>query len=279
MRTIAEIKEAIEADFMMNATAAEKYGFEVGADFNSVFNKLSIESILFYVFASAAYIMERLFAEHASDIESKIELLTPHRALWYRNKMLEFMAGKPLVEDTDKYDTTEMSDEDIEAARVVKHATANEDTNTSTLVIKVAGESSSGERCPLDEAAAAQLAAYIAEIKDAGVSITLVNQTADVLNCTVDVYYNPLLAAADVQAACRKAIDGYIKNLPFNGEYTNMALLNVLQSVEGVKVVNFTSATAQGVSDAQPIQINGRYTPAAGYFAAGAVTINMIAYA
>lgn len=277
MRTIAEIKEAIEQDFMANSTAAEKYGFEVGDNFADVFSRVSIESILFYIFACAAYIMERLFAEHSEEVTGEIELLTPHRALWYRNKMLDFMANKTLIADTDRYDTTDMSDDDIAAAKVVKHATANEDATTSTLVIKVAGETN-GVRSPLPSATATQLAAYIAEIKDAGVGITLVNQSPDVLVCTVDVYYNPLLVAADVQTACRKAIDDYIANLPFNGEYTNMALLNVLQGVEGVKVVNFTSATAQGVNDANPIVINGRHTPAAGYFTAGAVNINMIAY-
>lgn len=278
MRTISEIKTAIEEDFMANTSAAERYGFEAGSDFNSVFNKVSIESILFYVFACAAYVMERLFVSHKADVEAEIELLTPHRALWYRNKVLAFMAGKTLVDDTDNYDTTEMSDEEIAACRVVKHATANEEVNTSVLTIKVAGETDSGTRCPLSAELATQLSAYIAEVKDAGVKITLVNQSPDVLNCAVDVYYNPLLTSNDVQTACRASIDQYIANLPFNGEYSNMALLNALQTVEGVKIVNFTSATAQGVDDAQPVQINGRYTPAAGYFVAGTISINMIAY-
>lgn len=277
MRTITEIKEAIEADFMANAAAADRYGFEVGADFNSVFNRVSVESILFYVFACAAYVMERLFTDHKADVEERIELLAPHRALWYRNKVLEFMVGKTLVEDTDQYDTSNMTEEDIAAARVVKHATANEDTNTSVLTIKVAGETG-GVRSPLAAAVATQLSAYIAEVKDAGVKITLVNQTPDVLNCTLDIYYNPLLTAEEVQTACRAAIDDYVANLPFNGEFTPMALVNVLQAVEGVKVVSFTSATAQGIGDSEPVQISGRYTPAAGYFTAGTVSLNMVAY-
>ena len=77
-----------------------------------------------------------------------------------------------------------------------------------------------------------QLAAYLAEIKDAGVRINLVNREADTFNCSVDIYYNPMLLPENVRRDCEAAIRSYIANLPFNGEYTNMALIDALQAVE-----------------------------------------------
>lgn len=277
MRSISEIKESIAADFMANETVAAAYGFTVGSDFSATFSKVSLESTLFYIFACAAWVVESLFESHKNDVETALDDLMPHRTKWYRNKTLLFMEGKTLVADTDRYDTTVMTDDQVAALQVVKHATATENSDASLLTIKVAGEKA-GARCRLSDAAAQQLTAYLAEIKDAGVRINLVNNDPDTLSCDVDVYYNPMLTADSVQASCESAIKSYIENLPFNGEYTNMSLIDALQGVDGVKVVEFNSASAMAAGESVATTLNGRYTPAAGYFAPGTITINMIAY-
>lgn len=143
--------------------------------------------------------------------------------------------------------------------------------------IKVAGESG-GERRPLTAEQERQLKAYISKIKDAGVRVALVNMEADTFGCTVDVYYNAMLEPGAVQTACLRAIRDYIENLPFNGEYTNMALVDRLQEVEGVKIVELRGSTAQAANESTTTQINARLTPAAGYFRPGAITVNMKAY-
>ena len=248
-RTIAEIKESIAADFMRNSDVARAYGFEAGAAFTSHFSRVSIESLLFYIVACATWVLECLFDQHKTDVEKRIEEILPHRPKWYRDKVLAFMKDKTLISDTDTYDTVGMGEDDIEAARVVKHAAASENKNTSILTIKVAGEKN-GERCPLDAETETQLAAYIAEIKDAGVRVELVNIDADTFNCEVDIYYDPMLLPEQVENACREAIKEYIENLPFNGEYTNMALVDRLQMVEGVKIPELRSASTSANGEA-----------------------------
>lgn len=277
MRTIAEIKDSMAADFMRSEAVAEAYGFAPGDDFGATFSRVSLESTLFYVFAAAAWVVESLFESHKNDVQTALDDRLPHRAKWYRNRTLEFMSGKTLVPDTDRYDVTGMTDDEIAAARVVKHATATENADASMLTVKVAGESK-GKRSRLDEGTQVQLAAYLAEIKDAGVRVNLVNSDPDTLCCDVDIHYDPMLAPDDVRTACEEAITRYIENLPFNGEYTNMALVDALQKVAGVKVVEFNASTAMAAGENLATTISGRYTPAAGYFKAGTVTINMIAY-
>lgn len=277
MRNISEIKESIASDFMANETVAEAYGFTVGSEFSATFSKVSLENTLFYIFACAAWVVESLFEAHKNDVETSLDNLLPHRAKWYRNKALLFMESKPLIDETDKYDTGNMTDDEIARLRVVKHATATENSDASMLTIKVAGEKA-GSRCKLSNDVETQLTAYFAEIKDAGVRINLVNSEPDTLSCDVDIYYNPMLTADNVQEACEAAIKAYIENLPFNGEYTNMSLIDTLQAVEGVKVVEFNEATAMASGENVATAINGRYTPDAGYFTPGSITINMIAY-
>lgn len=276
-RTIAEIKDSMTADFMRNSDVARAYGFEAGDTFSSHFSRVSVESLLFYIVASATWVLENLFDRHKSDVESRIEEIMPHRPKWYRDKVLAFMKDKTLVTDTDYYDTDGMSDGDIEAARVVKYAAATENTDASILTIKVAGDAG-GKRQPLDSDTEEQLWAYICEVKDAGVRVNLVNQTADTFNCEVDIYFDAMLLSENVEAACRAAITAYIENLPFNGEYTNMALVDRLQAVDGVRIVEMRGSDTMVSGESTPTEINARYVPASGYFAAGDIKLNLYAY-
>lgn len=273
-RTISEIKENMTADFMRNPDVARAYGFEPGAPFTQYFSMASVESLLFYIVATATWVLECLFDRHREDVETRIAEMVPHRPKWYRDKVLAFLKDVPLSGDTDMYDTAGMSDGDIAAARVVKYATATESEDASLLTIKVAGESD-GMRVPLDSDTEKQLRAYISEIKDAGVRINLVNRNADRFHCEVDVYYDALLMPETVESRCCETIRAYIANLPFNGEYTNMALVDALQGVEGVRIVEMCGARTEVDGESTPTMIDARYVPAAGYFNAGNITINM----
>lgn len=276
-REIAEIKESITSDFMRNPDVAKAYGFETGTAFSEKFSRASIENLLFYIVACATWVLETLFDKHRQDVEERIEAIMPHRPKWYRDKALNFMKGKTLQPDTDIYDTSGMGEEDIDAAKVVKYAAATENEGASILTVKIAGESG-GKRCPLDDVTKGQFEAYLTEIKDAGVRISVVNQAPDRFDCEADIYYDPLAGADDVKASCEKTIADYIENLPFNGEYTNMELTNRLQQIEGVKIVELLSAQTFVQGESTPTKINARYTTASGYFTGGTIKVNMKPY-
>lgn len=277
MRTIEQIKESIAADFMRNEHVAELFAFTPGDSFTAHFSKVSVIGILFYIFAVAAWTLEKLFDTYRGEVDARIEEIIPHRPRWYRDKVLAFMKGKTLVPDTDRYDTEGMTEDAIAAARVVKHAVAAESADASLLTIKVAGEEGD-KRCKLDAETETQLKAYIAEIKDAGVRTALVNTDPDRFSCQVEIYYDPMLVAETVEAACREAVREYIENLPFNGEYTNMALVDRLQKIDGVRIPELRSATTVAAGESVVTAIDARCVPAAGYFEMGDVKLNMKVY-
>ena len=268
MRTIAEIKESMMTDFMHNNDLAKAYGFEVGTDFYGTFSRVSVESLLLYIVAVAVWVLESIVADYKSEVEHLIEAETPHRAKWYRDRTLRFMHGHELQQDTDRYDTEGMTESEIAQARVVKYAAASESPDSSILIVKVAGEKN-GRRSPLDTETEHEVAAYLAEIKDAGVRISLVNRKPDRFDCELDIYYNPVLLPSSVEENCREAIGNYIRN---------MALTDTLQVVEGVKIVELKTAYAQAEENGKRDLINARYVPAAGYFEERSITINMKAY-
>ena len=65
-RSIEQIKSSMAEAFMQDTNIAIKYGFEVGADFNKTFSKVSIESLILYIVAAAIWTLERLFDVHTA---------------------------------------------------------------------------------------------------------------------------------------------------------------------------------------------------------------------
>ncbi len=271
-RSIATIKKSITDEFMANEYIQKAYDLDSSDVFSQKFSKVSIESILFYIFAVAAYTLETLMDSFKSDVEELIDNMTPHRAKWYRDKVLDFMYDMELVDDTDEYDTSSMSDADIEAAMIVKYAAAVDSSDSSLLIIKVAGgDDDNREPLDYDESYLTDdgnyegeqytaLQAYIDQIKDAGVRYNLVNKYPNEFTCKLEVHYNALKVEAEMDASIRSAIKEYIQNLPFNGEYTNMALVDALQELEGVKIVEFNDAYCDGKT------VGAKIIPSSGYF-------------
>jgi len=272
-RTISEIKNEMTAAFIANPVIIGKYNLQQGKTFEDQFSSVSLESILFYVVATCAWTLEKLFDIFRKEVDDTLSLRKPHRLKWYRDKTLAFQDNYLLPVDGDVYD---MIDEE---AKVVKYAAAVETPDSSKLIVKIAG----GEpRDKLSDETAMQVEAYLNWIKDAGVRIDLVNQQPDHFYCVVDIYYNAMQLADRVKKAVHDAIVGYIENLPFNGEYTNMALTDVLQKVEGVVIPELRGAYSFPViGDYVKEPIHAKKIPVAGYFRAYEdtdINITMIAY-
>jgi hypothetical protein len=237
-RTISEIKKQMTDAWMADETVIEKYGLETGSgswnktqSFESVFPKTSIESIFFYDLAYAIWENEKLFDVHIGEINAELDTRLAHRQQWYRDKALKFQyPGRSLITDTDRYNNTGLTDAQIEDLQVVKYC-ATEEYN-SVLRIKVA-KGAPGAREVLSAAEAAGLEAYLNEIKDAGVMINIINQQADKFSCKMLVLYNPM-ALDPANKTVENTIKEFVSNLDFNGEYSNMALIDHLQAISGV---------------------------------------------
>lgn len=91
--------------------------------------------------------LEVLFDKHKEEVEERIEQLETHTLRWYVNKAKAFMYGYKLVDNADYYDTSNMSETDIENARLVKYAVATEDN--TVVYLKVAGRDENGNPAKL----------------------------------------------------------------------------------------------------------------------------------
>ena len=264
-RTIQEIQELI-----YQAKAQEPALNELNST-----SKVAIWRLWVYIIAVAIWSLEKLFDLHRADIDKRLAELKPHTARWYRSKALAFQYGFDLLTDSDKFNNTGHTEEQIEASKIVKYSAVVESPNEGRLIVKIAGEQ--GEQLqPITDAQKQAFEAYLQEIKDAGVRLSVVNYQPDVLHLQMKIVYDPLVLDSNGQSIIHAtkpvetAIKEYLKRLPFNGELVLAHLIDELQQAEGVRIPHLVLAQSKNITsggsygDFETIEISK--IPTAGYF-------------
>lgn len=263
-RTIEEIQQTI-----LQAIQSDTRLAGLNSD-----SKVSIWRLIVYIIAVASWTLEQLFGLHSTEIDSRLAELKPHSFRWYRNKALAFQYGYDLVADSDFYDNTGIADNLVEASKIIKYAAAPDVGRK--VIIKIAGDEN-GKLQPITADQLSAFAAYMGEIKDAGVDLTIVNYLPDRLYLRLKVYYDPLVLDSQGNSILNggkpveTAIEQYLKRLPFNGELVLAHLVDSLQAVQGVAIpdlqfvqTSWVDAEAGGYGPVQPIQV--KKIPESGYF-------------
>lgn len=275
-RTKTQIKAEITTPFMAKETIATKYGFAVGSSFENEFSLVSFENILFEIFAIAIYIHELFFDQHKKEVDTAIFEQKSGTKNWYKNMSLSFQYGFDLLVDSDKFDNTGFTIDQIEASKIIKYCSVKESMESNRLTIKVAGESGSVLE-PLSGQEKESFEQYLSEIKYAGVKVRVINNPADKLVLYMQIYRNTLVIdenginILDGSRPVELAINAYMKALPFDGELVINDLIEKLRAVPGVNnahIVNATSSYFDPVEDAYTNQapINVKTIPVSGYF-------------
>ncbi|MBF0576592.1 nucleotidyltransferase [Dysgonomonas sp. GY617] len=270
--TIAEIKAIMTGSYIADETIRQKYNLQDGKSFEDQFSTVSPENIIFYVVATCMILPFQVFEQFMIDLLALLRNNKTHTPRWYATRAKEFQFGYELAGDTDQYDNDGLTPEQIEVSQIVKFAAGVEADDQSILFVKVA-RSVNGEKQPLTDVQYAAFYAYIMRIKDAGVRITIVNTQGDDLKLNFDIYYDPLILDSEGKrldgtndTPIQDAIRGYISNLSFNGLYTNQALIDALQVVQGVEIADLKQAASRHGNYTEFTPIVARSVPYAGYY-------------
>jgi hypothetical protein len=235
-------------------------------------SRVSIYRLLLYISAVCDWTLETLFDLHKQEIDDTIATKKPHSLQWYAQKAKDFQYGYDLVPESDVYDNTGLSDDDIDNSKVVSYAAVVEQVVDSRIRLRVKVATTTGaDLGPLTAPQLASLIAYFNRVKDAGVLLNITSTAADDLKLSVRIKYNPLVlkgtgeridgvSATPVQDAIKK----HLQNLPFNGVFSVQKLVDAIQLVEGVDDVAIDLVqTRYGVLPFASVDIT--YTPDAGY--------------
>jgi hypothetical protein len=219
------------------------------------------------IVATCAWTVEVLFDTLKAEVNELLDVLKPHSLRWYATKARAFQYGYTLPIDSDKYDNTGLTETQISNSLIVKYAAVTE--LTKGLRMKVAKLGTDLE--PLAAGELTAFRAYMARVKDAGVSLQIDSLVADKLKLELDVYYDPLILnsigqridGSDLEPV-KNAITKYLQNLPFNGVFVLTYLVDELQKVDGVTIPKVKVAQAKyGLFPFT--SINELYQPDSGY--------------
>lgn len=270
---IADFKKLMTDLYISNETVKEKYDLTDGLTFDEQFSSVSLESIIFSNVATSMFVMQELFEQFKTDVALSINEQAPGTANWYAYKAMLFQFGQDLVAETDYYDNTGLTDEQIAARRIVKYAAAVESKDNSILYLKVASGDDDGNRNPLSSTQLTAFKKYISDVQYAGVRIQIINDNPDDMRLSIDIYYDPLVLNelgerldGESTTPIQGAIRNYLKNLPFNGTYSNQGLVDVLQAVDGVHIAEIKYSGSRYGIYTQFAEINAREVAHAGYY-------------
>ncbi len=270
--TISEIKNTICEAYISDPVIIAKYGLDESKTFGEQFSVVSLESILFYAVSVAIWMSSTLFDQHKIDMETILSQQLVHRTSWYAYKAKLFQFGFELNGDTDNYNNAGATEAQIAASRVVKYSAAITASDKSILFLKIATDNN-GKRQPLPENQLTAFSKYINKVADAGVRIRIVNDKADDIRLVLDIYYNPLVLDSlgarldgSGDTPIQDVVRAYLNNLPFNGTYINMRLVDEIQNVDGVEIVELKSAASRYGVYTDFTEINAREVAHSGYY-------------
>lgn len=268
-RTIEQIKRQMTDRFISDPVIREKYGLSGDVTFDEAFSRVSIESILFFVVASAMYVVEAIFSHHQQDVDRKIASAVLASLPWYHKIALEYQHGDDLVwnDKTESYGYASVN----ESKRKVMYAACRDMGGGVRILVSGADESWRPVRLSDDVLTAFKH--YLNRRKPAGVIVDVYSLDPDILELSLSVQYNPLVINPDGSLISdpsvfpvEHAVTGYLKGIVYGGTFNKTRLVDSVQRAEGVVDVVLTGAKAS-LADGTAIEITGNnYTAKGGSF-------------
>ncbi|GGH78113.1 hypothetical protein HNQ91_003947 [Filimonas zeae] len=280
-RTINEIQAYITNVYVTEMAAA---GYQVVP---AAWSKVNIQRLLIYIVAVCTWSLEVIFDVHRSDTENDIKALKPPTKEWYANKALAFQYGFPIRPETDVFDNTGYTDEQIETSKVVKYAAVVRQLNAyGRIVLKLKLAGYDGEDLArLSEEEIAAINAYFSRIEAAGDNLVISSEVPDKLRMKWRIRYDPLILDGngnrlDGQGSdvVRTAIKSFlVDGMKFSGVYALTYHIDHVQKVEGIIIPEVLECAAS-YGNVPFSAISQLYEPDAGWLRFDAETDLIIEY-
>lgn len=201
-----------------------------------------------YIVAVAIAVHEQLWDAFKVDLQTIADSAQVGTAQWLQAQALKFQydAGNPQVLVVEDFvPVYPIIDESLQ---IVEVAAVNQQTNRR-VIVKVAKDDGGGGLTPLDNVELSAFRSYIRAIQFAGTSVSVVSEDADRLFIQMEIFYDGQYVQTDVSTNLKAAIDDYIRNLDFDGIVNKNALIDVMQSVDGVVDIKLDILRGRTASD------------------------------
>lgn len=259
-RSIKEIKKSMTDQFMASSELRNLYGLKATDTFETAFSAVSLESMLFGVFASAVYVLETFFDSFKKDVDAKIESAIVATIPWYHRICKEYQHGDDLTYNS-QTNSFGYAVEDPNK-QLVKYAACRD--RGGGVYILVAGADSEGLPKALSDDVLQSFRTYISEIKPAGVLIEAYSYDPDVVTISAVIEYDSLLLNPNGSLISdssvfpvEEAIKRYLRDITYGGVLNKTKLVDAIQSADGVKDVVLNSVSARQARETEFSVITG----------------------
>lgn len=226
-------------------------------------SKAGIVRNIIYVFASALFVVVKMFDVLRKEIDSIINKNQIGSESWYVEQAYKFQYGDvpTVLEGRLVYETLNPE------KQIIKRASATRQSNANAI-LKVATEDEDGNIRGLNNDEALAFNAYIRLVMFAGSFVSTRSLNADWLRLFGKIYYDPIYEINDFKRRVSQGIEAHIKNVPFDGIFKRIDLVRAITEVEGVRDVEIIAfAGLPRTTGATWINIGRQYITQAGYAA------------
>lgn len=255
-RSIAEIKEVIRLKKNDYPTLSPILFKEEGGSIVGILNNIAD------VVAINQNLHEQIFDTYTANIDNSINNGVLQTDAWLRSKVLDFQysATNPqyVQLDTDTF-TANYPIENDELKIITRCAVVTQ--GGGVVSVKVA---KSDPPTALSGAEVTALESYLDIVSCAGIKPVVISEASDKLTVTATIYYDGQFFDT-IQQDCEDAINNYLENLPFNGEYQIIKMIDALQLVGGFKDIVVSSVGARRDSVVGFTTVTRNYNPYSGY--------------
>ena len=230
------IKKEMTDTFISNPNVIVKYGLTIGNSFEQEFSLISLENILFDIISFCVFVHEQIVSANAANSR-------PQNLPNFIAKVYNFHDGLPLkwIDGQFQYDLTGVANPDD--LKIIDRCAVLE-SNDGELVVKVAHDNA-GDLLPISNDQATRLLFYLGQMKVPGVRIRLINQDADNIKTTLNVYVDAQqidlitgqqLNTTETVFPVKDAIKEYLSKLEFNGAFVTNFFEAAIQGKDGIKL-------------------------------------------
>jgi len=219
-RTIEQIQAGMIADVQADPNLSEISG-------NT--SRRAIWRLITFVVASAILLLEQIIDVFKAENEIKINSATPATQQWLTDRVFKFQYSATEPQVVQLVDLAPVYPVVDEALRIVTRCSVVT-TLSNTVIIKSA-KNEPPVALSSDELSALQ--SYIDTIGVPGIRYTCFSGAADRVYIDADIYYSGQYSTV-IQGTVENAINLFLANLPFNGQFKISDLELTIRNVIGV---------------------------------------------
>lgn len=228
MRTIAEIKKSMTDEIMADPNLVQRLSLDTTKSWDAQVSAVSVLNLIIYVVAVGHGIMERMFDQFKTDVESRIAAAYPGSVSWLYNRALEYQHYGNNSEESEYFAAHGAYENVDESKQVVKFAAVMEKYNTVT--VKVSG----ANHDPLTADQLTGFTAYMNALKFAGVHLSVSSIESDDLTLSLKVWRDRLVMPDEDDTAIGNAVRSYLDRIKYGGVFNKTKLIDALQDTAGI---------------------------------------------